>query len=99
MCTAMGYEPEEDKIPVEFEDLYTDVQEAFVIYSRLTDRWDGFNGVYLGKDYSGILDMFKLLEVPEEDWKTVFDLLNMIDGFRIEEIRKTTERRRAKDPA
>jgi hypothetical protein len=82
----LGSEPLEEEIPVEYEDLASDVQEAFNIYSKLRDEWDSMNGVYLGKNYTGILDMFELYEVPKEDRRTIFELLNIIDTHRIKLI-------------
>lgn len=78
----MGSEPIESEIPVDFEDLYIDVQEALGIYSRLKDEWDTMNGNYMGKNYAGIKDIFDILNVPKEDHKTVYDLIGIIDEHR-----------------
>ena len=82
MCEMLGSEPLAEEIPVEYEDLLVDVQEAMGIYSKLRDEWDTMNGVYLGKSYSGILDIFEILGVLPEDRKTVFNLIAMIDSIR-----------------
>jgi len=82
MCEVMGSDPVEEQIPVEYEDLFVDVQDALNIYSKLRDEWDGMNGVYLGKNFSGIMDIFDLYDVPKEDRRTIFDLLNEIDDCR-----------------
>ena len=82
MCEMMGSEPIESEIPVDFEDLYIDVQEALGIYSRLKDEWDTMNGNYMGKNYAGIKDIFDILNVPKEDHKTVYDLIGIIDEHR-----------------
>jgi len=86
MCEMMGTEPIEEQIPIEYEDLLTDVQDALNIYSKLRDEWDGMNGVYLGKNFAGIMDIFELYEVPKVDRRTIFDLLNTIDSCRIKII-------------
>lgn len=86
MCEMMGSEPDPNEIPVEFDDLFVDVQEALGIYSKLRDEWDTMNGVYLGKNYSGILDIFTILDVPVEDRKTMFELIGIIDKHRSEAI-------------
>lgn len=86
MCEMMGSEPVEEEIPVEYEDLFTDVQQALLIYSKLRDEWDTMNGNYMGKSYAGLLDIFTILEVPVEDHKTFFDLISMIDRHRSEAI-------------
>lgn len=89
MCEALGSEPLDDEIPVDFEDLYVDVQEAFGIYSKLKDDWDTMNGNYLGKNYAGILDIFTILGVLEEDRRTVFDLIGIIDIYRSKALAET----------
>lgn len=82
MCEMMGSEPVKEEIPVEYDDLLVDVQEALSIYSKLRDEWDTMNGNYRGKSYAGISDIFNILEVPNEDRKTLFNLLGVIDGIR-----------------
>ena len=86
MCEALGSEPNEEEIPVEYADLCIDVQEALGIYYKLRDEWDTMNGNYMGKNYGGILDIFTILEVPVEDHKTVFDLISIIDLHRSQAI-------------
>lgn len=86
MCEALGSEPVDSEIPVDYEDLLIDVQEAMSIYSKLRDEWDSMNGVYLGKNYAGILDIFEILEISKEDRRTVFDLLGIIDKHRSKAI-------------
>ncbi len=82
MCDTLGSEPLEEEIPVEYEDLHTEVQQAFSIYSKLRDDWDGMSGTYMGKHFEGILDMFIILEVPAEDHKTMLELVDIIDKHR-----------------
>ena len=50
MCEALGTEPVEEEIPVEFEDFCLDVQEALSIYQKLRDEWDYMGGNYIGKN-------------------------------------------------
>ena len=83
----MGSEPLEEEIPVEYEDLYLDVQEALGIYSKLRDEWDTMNGSYLGKNYSGITEIFSMMEVPREDWRAMYELIGIIDKHRSKVIR------------
>lgn len=93
MCEMMGTEPDLSQVPVEYDDLSLDVQFAFSIYSKLKDEWDTMNGGYLGKNYSGIVDMLELLEVPREDRKWVFELINMIDTHRAKAIKDNTPKK------
>ena len=86
MCEALGSEPLEEEIPVEYEDFCLDVQEALGIYQKLRDEWDTMNGVYLGKNYVGLLDILELLEVPVEDRRTQFELIGIIDRHRSKAI-------------
>jgi len=82
MCEALGSEPLEEEIPVEFEDLNPDLQAAFSIYQKLRDEWDTMNGVYLGKSFAGISDIFDILDIDADERRTTFDLINMIDKHR-----------------
>lgn len=86
LCDALGTEPIESEIPVDYDDFYIDVQEALGIYSKLKDEWDTMNGNYMGKSYAGILDIFTILEVPVEDHKTIFNLISIIDTHRSKAI-------------
>ena len=80
MCEALNSEPIDSEIPVEFEDLHLDVQEAFIIYNTLQDNWDTMNGGYLGKNFAGILDVLELFEV--DDRKVTFQLIRKLDEYR-----------------
>jgi hypothetical protein len=83
----LGSEPIPSEIPVEYNDLPIDVQEALSIYHKLKDEWDTMNGNYMGKNYTGIVDIFTILDVPREDWRTMFDLIGMIDTHRSKAIK------------
>ena len=86
MCRDLGTEPVEEEIPIDYEDFCLDVQEALAIYQKLRDEWDTMNGNYMGKNYAGILDIFTILEVPVEDHKTMFNLIDIIDSHRSQAI-------------
>lgn len=87
MCEMLNSEPDEEEVPVEFDDFNTDVQQAFGIYQKLKDEWDTMNGNYMGKSFAGILDILTILDVPQEDHRTMFDLINIIDEHRSKAIR------------
>ena len=97
MCDALGTEPDPDEIPVEFEDLHLEVQEAYGIYCMLQDQWDTMNGNYIGKNYSGLLDILALYEV--EDKKQVFDIIKRIDEYRGKAIRLKSGSKKTKEAA
>lgn len=86
MCDMMGSDPVESEIPVDYSDLPLTVQQALSIYFKLRDEWDGMNGVYLGKSYAGLGDILTILDVPVEDRRTIFELINIIDGHRSKAI-------------
>ena len=52
MCEALGNEPLEEEIPVAYEELLLEVQEAISVYRKLQDSWDMMSGTYLGKNLS-----------------------------------------------
>lgn len=89
----MGTEPVPEEIPVEFEDLCQDIQEAYNIYQMFQDNWDTMNGNYLGKNFTGLLDILALHEV--EDRKLTFNLLKKIDECRSSNIAEIKARKSA----
>ena len=86
MCEMLGSEPIEAEIPIEFSDFPTEVQEAFGLYQKLRDDWDGMSGSYMGKHLEGIRDLFLIQEVPVEDHKTMLELISLIDRHRSKSI-------------
>lgn len=92
MCAELGEEPVEDDIPIEFDDFIWDVQQAFQIYNLLKDDWDGFNGVYLGKNLVGITEIFDISEIDTEDRYTMILLIKLIDKIRTQEINRKEQK-------
>lgn len=93
MCKTMGNTPIEEEIPIDFEDLIADVQDALNIYSKLRDEWDTMNGIYLGKNFSSLLDILTVYEVAEEDRRVIIDLINIIDIYRSKVLNKKKDKK------
>ena len=74
----MGTEPVEKDIPIEPGDLSFETQQDLMLFSILTDKIEGMNGIWLGKEFSGIGDIFDFYEI--EDRREVFELLTYIIG-------------------
>tara|TARA_Y100000034_G_C6791903_1_gene354646 strand:+ start:562 stop:852 length:291 start_codon:yes stop_codon:yes gene_type:complete len=75
MCEQMGYEPEEENMPVDPSDLSYNCQQAIVLFQILPDKIEGMAGMWLGKDYSGLFDIMRLLDIFDK--KRVFELLQI----------------------
>jgi hypothetical protein len=86
MCEALGNEPIESEIPVDFEDFPLEVQQAFNAYRMLRDEWDTMNGNYLGKSLIGVKDVLEATEIESSDQKFIIMLIRMIDNVRSDEI-------------
>lgn len=86
MCETLGTQPVPEEVPVEYSDLPNEVQYALEIYPKLRDDWDSMSGEYLGKNFSGISDLFEILEVPKDEKKDLYELLLLIDKYRAESI-------------
>ena len=84
MCEALGAEPIEEEIPVEFSDLPLDIQETYAIYGIIQDIWEPMSGSYIGKNYSGLSDILEIMGV--EDKRTTLFLIEAIDRFRKKSI-------------
>jgi hypothetical protein len=86
MCEALGNDPEESEIPVEFDEFPLEVQQAFNAYRMLRDEWDTMSGTYLGKSLIGIKDILEATEIDPSEHKFIIMLIRIIDNVRSDEI-------------
>lgn len=82
MCEQMGMDPKEDEIPVEFEDLLLEVQEALTVYNYLQDNWDYMNGNYIGKNLIGFKDVLEIVGIDTDYHRNVYDIVMTVDRIR-----------------
>jgi len=73
----MGVEPKEEDIPKDPSAFSLEAQQALVMLNALPDKWEGMSGTWLGKEYSGLLDIMDLYQI--EDKKEVFELLKVCE--------------------
>lgn len=88
MCEALGTKPVESEIPVELDDFPLEIQEILEIYKFLKDEWEPMNGIYLGKNFTGILEVFDIFDIETCDRKLYLSLLYAIDAIRSDQIKK-----------
>lgn len=86
MCDALGTTPIEEEIPMEIDDFPSEVQQAITVYYRLKDDWDGMNGVYLGKSYTGLGEILDIFEIEKEDRKLFLEWISVLDSARSKAI-------------
>lgn len=98
----MGTDPIESQIPVEIEDFPDTVQTAFNIYYLLQDSWDSMGGNYLGKNFNGLFDYFKLFEIDSSEQLLIVSFMQKMDSIRaklvsekIKQQRKASSREKA----
>ena len=73
----MGVEPKEEDVPKDPSTFSLEAQQALVVMNALPDNWEGMNGVWLGKDYSGLGDILDIFEVSSK--REVFELLKICE--------------------
>ena len=73
MCEQMGWEPKEEDLPQDGSNLSLECQQALTVLNALPDIWDGMNGVWLGKDYSGLDTILDIYDIDNK--RDVFELL------------------------
>lgn len=88
LCEALGNQPVESEIPVELDDFPLEIQEILEIYKFLKDDWEPMSGTYLGKHFTGVLEIFDLFDVNKQDRKLYLSLLQLLDSIRSKEIKK-----------
>ena len=84
----MGIEPKEEDYLVDLSDMFPETNQAFEYYSFLPERWEGMNGVYLGKDYTLLPYLFDLNGNDKVEQKYMLNIIKLIDGFMAESIAK-----------
>ena len=77
ICEQMGVEPKEEDIPKDPSTFSLEAQQALVILNALPDIWEGMNGVWLGKNYNGLMDIMDLYQI--DDKLQVFELLKICE--------------------
>ena len=75
----MGWEPKEEQLPQDGTNLSLECQQALTILNALPDMWEGMNGTWLGKDYSGLSAVMDIYEV--ESRREVFELLKEAESI------------------
>ena len=75
----MGWEPKEEELPQDGANLSLECQQALTILNALPDNWEGMNGTWLGKDYSGLSAVMDIYEV--ESRREVFELLKEAESI------------------
>jgi len=73
----MGVEPKEEDIPQDPSTFSIEAQQALQMMNALPDLWEGMNGVWLGKNYNGLFDIFKLYKIDNK--REVFELLKVCE--------------------
>lgn len=74
----MGWEPNEDDMPRDINELSLEAQQALILLNVLPDKWDGMSGSWFGKDYSGLSTIMDIYTI--EDKRTVFELLKIAEN-------------------
>lgn len=93
MCRMLNKKPEASEIPVEFSDFPYDVQQFMNIFFMMPDRWEGFSGTYMGKDYSSLPILFDIFEI--EDKKAALEYIILCERELVSARNKAQEARKA----
>lgn len=84
MCETLGTTPIEEEIPVELEDLSTEIRTILDLYRQLEDRYSDFSGSYMGKSYIGFPPLHEMF-CPDLDKVFCLSILRYIDSLRLED--------------
>lgn len=92
----LGREPDPDKAPLEVYHFPAEVQYAFAIHALLPDRWDGMNGVYMGKDWAALGTLLDIHGI--ENKQVIVYFIKYIEHYSSKQINDKAEKnRKAKD--
>ena len=84
----MGLPVDDEEIPLDIADLSYNSQQALFLFNVLPDKIEGMNGIWLGKEYAGLIDIMDIYDI--DDRKEVLDLLQIC----IREASKSYEKQR-----
>jgi len=93
MCEQLGTEPVDSEMPVDYETFNPTIQTIFELYGYLSDRWEGMSGVFMGKDYSIIFNLFELYSIDVADQKLYLQIMSFIDSVRSDIIAKSQKQK------
>lgn len=94
MCEALGTEPIEEEIPVEFSDFPILVQQVMGVYNYLPDNWDTMGGNYIGKNLAIVFQLFEIFLIDNIEKPLSLELIQYIDIQR----RKILNKKETKKP-
>ena len=91
----MGWEDFDDE-PIDPADLSLEAQQALVLMNILPDKIEGMNGVWLGKEYSGLSDILTIYQMV--NWRDTFDMLQICiqEYYKYYDEKRKQEERKAK---
>ena len=99
MCEALGTEPLDSEIPVDFGDFPIFVQESLNFYSLLKDVWDPMGGNYLGKDMSMLFEIFKLYDLENAEKLLHISIIQQLDSVRSKIIHNKKAQKTSEKPS
>lgn len=95
MCEALGTEPVESEIPVDFSDFPGLIQQILNLYNVLLDHWDGMSGVFFGKRLEGIFDIFKIYDIADYEQLYALNIIKFLDSVRSKLYSEQREQQKA----
>lgn len=99
MCEALGTEPIDSEIPVDYSDFPAFVQESLGFYYLLRDVWDPMGGNYLGKDMSMLFEIFKLYDLENAEKLLHISIVQQIDSIRSKIIQNKKAQKSTEKPS
>ncbi len=87
----MGWEPNEEEIPIEIDSLSFEAQNALLLFNVLPDRIEGMSGTWLGKDFSCLEVFMNLYDMY--DRRDVLDFLFVVHNTYDEYYREQQKAR------
>ena len=82
----MGLPIDEKEVPLDMQDLSYNCQQALFLFNVLPDKVEGMNGVWLGKEYAGLMDIMNIYEIDNK--KEAFTLFEgLLEKIKIDVIK------------
>ena len=85
----MGLPVDDEEIPLDIADLSYNSQQALFLFNVLPDKIEGMNGIWLGKEYAGLIDIMDIYDLDNR--RDVLDLLQICIRVASKEYEKERE--------
>ncbi len=90
----MGLPIDEKEVPLDMQDLSYNCQQALFLFNVLPDKVEGMNGVWLGKEYAGLMDIMNIYSMSDRSEVMDFLIVCVGEASKVYEKQRKLEQKK-----